>query len=77
MIYAGVYIEKGMGLVIPGFTPSTLGEVYEYAPTMTEFRIGAAVFSVGFLVFTLLCKVALPVMSGEFNVDRLGHAKAA
>lgn len=71
LIYAGVYIEKGIGLVIPGFTPSTLGEIYEYVPTVTEFRIGAAVFSVGFLIFTLLCKVAVPVMMGEFTVTHL------
>ncbi len=67
LIYSGVYIEKGMGLVIPGFTPSVLGEIYEYAPTMTEVRVGAAVFSVGFLVFTLLCKVAVPILTGEFT----------
>ncbi len=67
LIYSGVYIEKGIGLVIPGFTPSVLGEIYEYAPTMTEVRVGAAVFSVGFLVFTLLCKVAVPILTGEFT----------
>jgi len=27
LIYAGVYIEKGIGLLIPGFTPDTLGEI--------------------------------------------------
>jgi molybdopterin-containing oxidoreductase family membrane subunit len=69
LIYTGVYIEKGMGLVIPGMTPSTLGEIYDYTPTMTEIRIGAGIFSFGFLVFTLLCKVAVPILLGEFNVD--------
>jgi Ni/Fe-hydrogenase subunit HybB-like protein len=67
LVYASVYIEKGMGLVMPAFTPDTLGEVYEYAPTMHEFRIGAGIFSVGFLVFTVLCKVAVPIMTGEFR----------
>ncbi|MBI3273271.1 MAG: polysulfide reductase NrfD [Planctomycetes bacterium] len=71
LIYAGVYIEKGMGLVIPGFTPSTLGEIYEYVPTLTEVRVGAAVFSVGFLVFTVLCKVAVPILMGEFTAETL------
>jgi len=66
LIYSSVYIEKGMGLVMPAFTPDTLGEVYEYVPTLHELRIGAAVFSVGFLVFTVLCKVAVPVLTGEF-----------
>lgn len=35
-IIANVYIEKGMGLVIPRFIPDTLGEIYEYTPTITE-----------------------------------------
>lgn len=65
LIYAGVYIEKGMGLVIPGFTPDTLGEIYEYFPTLAEIRVGAAIFCVGFLVYTLLTKVAVGIMTGE------------
>ena len=71
LIYASVYIEKGMGTVIPAFTPDTLGEIYEYTPTLHELRIGAAIFSIGFLVFTLLCKVAIPIMTGEFAAARV------
>src|SRR6516164_1376052 len=66
--YAGVYIEKGMGLIIPGFTPDTLGEIYEYTPTSTELRVAAGIFAVGFLVFTLMLKVAVPITLGEFRV---------
>jgi len=62
LIYAGVYIEKGLALVIPGMTPDTLGEIYEYIPTWTEIRIGAGIFSIGFMVFTLLCKIAIPLI---------------
>jgi molybdopterin-containing oxidoreductase family membrane subunit len=68
--YAGVYIEKGMGLIIPGLTPDTLGEIYEYYPTITELRVAAGIFAVGFLVFTLMLKVAVPISLGEFRVDR-------
>ncbi|MGB2716556.1 MAG: NrfD/PsrC family molybdoenzyme membrane anchor subunit [Vicinamibacterales bacterium] len=63
--YAGCYIEKGMGLIIPGFTPDTLGEIYEYYPTITEVRVAAGVFAVGFLLFTVLLKVAVPVMLAD------------
>ena len=63
--YAGCYIEKGMGLIIPGLTPDTLGEIYEYYPTSTELRVAAGVFAVGFLVFTLMLKVAVPIVLGE------------
>ena len=69
-VYAGVYIEKGMGLIIPGQTPDTLGEIYEYYPSLIELRVAAGIFSVGFLVFTLMLKVAVPIALGEFRVDR-------
>jgi len=64
--YAGVYIEKGMGLIIPGLTPDALGEIYEYYPTLTELRVAAGIFALGFLVFTLMLKVAVPISLGEF-----------
>ena len=73
--YAGVYIEKGMGLIIPGLTPDTLGEIYEYYPTITELRVAAGIFAVGFLVFTLMLKVAVPISLGEFmDKNEVAHA---
>jgi len=74
--YAGCYIEKGMGLIIPGLTPDALGEIYEYAPTLTELRVAAGIFAFGFLVFTLMLKVAVPISLGEFRVDREGGGQA-
>lgn len=65
--YAGCYIDKGMGLIIPGLTPDALGEIYEYYPSMTEVRVAAGVFALGFLVFTLMLKVAVPILLGEFQ----------
>lgn len=67
LIWAGVYIEKGMGLVIPGMTPDTLGEIYEYTPTFTEWAIALGVFGVGFLIFTLLVKISVPILVGTFR----------
>ena len=37
LIFAGVYIEKGMGLVIPGLTPDTLGEIHDEASRLFCF----------------------------------------
>lgn len=67
--YLGSYIEKGMGLIIPGLTPDTLGEIYEYYPTITEVRVAAGIFAVGFLVFTLMLKVAVPILLGSFRIE--------
>ena len=63
-----------MALVIPGMTPDTLGEIYEYTPTGVEVQVAIGVFAVGFLVFTSLVKVAVPVMMGEFGVKDLRHS---
>jgi molybdopterin-containing oxidoreductase family membrane subunit len=67
LIWAGVYIEKGMALIIPGMTPDTLGEIYEYTPSATEWSIAAGVFGIGFLVFTVLVKIAVPILQGTFR----------
>jgi Ni/Fe-hydrogenase subunit HybB-like protein len=77
LIWAGVYIEKGMGLIIPGFTPDTLGEIYEYRPTATEWAIAAGVFGIGFLVFTILVKIAVPILVGTFRAPERSSAREA
>ncbi len=58
LIYCGVYIEKGVALVIPGFTPSTLGEIYPYTPSWTEIRVAMGIFGFGAILFTLMVNVA-------------------
>jgi Ni/Fe-hydrogenase subunit HybB-like protein len=75
--YAGCYIDKGMGLIIPGLTPDTLGEIYRYYPTFAELRVAAGVFAIGFLVFTLMLKVAVPITLGEFRGHDRGEAAGA
>lgn len=61
--FVGIWIEKGMGLIIPGFVPSTLHEVIEYTPTLTEWKITAGIWAFGLLVFTVILKVAIAVFS--------------
>jgi molybdopterin-containing oxidoreductase family membrane subunit len=74
LIWAGVYIEKGMGLIIPGMTPDTLGQIYEYRPSATEWGVAVGVFGVGFLVFTVLVKIAVPILVGTFRAPERADA---
>jgi molybdopterin-containing oxidoreductase family membrane subunit len=67
LIIIGVYIEKGMGLTVPGFVPGTLGEIYEYAPTFVEKAVTVGVWATGALIYTLLMKFAIPVYTGELR----------
>ncbi|MDP1623089.1 MAG: NrfD/PsrC family molybdoenzyme membrane anchor subunit [Bacteroidales bacterium] len=71
LIYASVYVEKGIALIIPGFTPDVLGQIYVYTPSMTEIRTAAMIFSAGFLLFTLLSKVAIAIIFEDYNIDIL------
>lgn len=72
LIILGVYIEKGLGLIIPGFIPDTLGEIYEYWPAMTEGFITIGIWALGALFYTLLLKFAIPVYTGELKFEKKG-----
>jgi molybdopterin-containing oxidoreductase family membrane subunit len=60
-IFLGTWIDKGMGLVVGGFIPSPLGAVNDYTPTGPEVMITLGVYGVGFLILTVLYKMALSV----------------
>ncbi len=66
-VVTGVYIEKGMGLIIPGFIPDTLGEIYEYTPTMPEILVTIGIWAFGALLYTFLLKLAIPVYTGKLR----------
>lgn len=56
-----VWVEKGLGFVVPGFVPAPLGEISQYRPTVPEVLISLGVWAVGGLVLTVLYKIALSV----------------
>jgi molybdopterin-containing oxidoreductase family membrane subunit len=63
----GVWIEKGMGLVVPGFLPTSLGRIHEYVPNLIETRVSAGIWALALILFTGLAKGALRVqgLDGE------------
>jgi molybdopterin-containing oxidoreductase family membrane subunit len=60
-VFASIWIDKGMGMVVTGFIPSPLGKVIEYMPTFPEVMITLGVYGIGFLIITVLYKIALSV----------------
>jgi len=75
LIWFGVYIEKGIALLTPGFTPDTLGQIFVYRPSLVELKISIAIFALGFLVFTLMSKIAIAIIFEDFNIDTLRRKK--
>jgi molybdopterin-containing oxidoreductase family membrane subunit len=69
LIIMGVYIEKGMGLIVPGFVPDTLGEIYEYSPTKSEILVTMGIWACGALLYTVLLKFAIPIYTGKLRFE--------
>ena len=63
--FVGIYLEKGMGLIIPGFVPSTLHEIVEYTPSLTEWKVTAGIWALGLLILTVALKVGLAMWTGR------------
>jgi molybdopterin-containing oxidoreductase family membrane subunit len=61
VIFLGTWIDKGLGMIAGGFTPTPLHEVAEYIPSLPEIGIALGVWAMGFLVLTVLFKIAVSV----------------
>ena len=70
LVFAGTWIEKGMGLIVPGFIPSTLHEIVEYLPSLNEWKVTVGIWAFGLMIFTLALKIAIPIFMGEVSVYR-------
>jgi len=60
-LFVAFWLDKGIGFVLAGFVPSPLHEITEYIPTVNELGITIGVWATGFLVVTLLYKIAIGV----------------
>ena len=60
-VFAGCYIDKGLGMISGGFVPNPLHEVNEYVPTLLEGVITIGVWALGFIVLSVLYKIAVSV----------------
>jgi Ni/Fe-hydrogenase subunit HybB-like protein len=61
LVFLSLWIEKGLGLMVTGFTPSPLGYITRYTPTAPEVAIAIGIWAMGFLIITVLYKIFLSV----------------
>lgn len=61
MLVAASWIDKGLGLLVGGFTPNPFDGVTNYMPSLPEIMIALAIYAVGALVISLLWRIALGV----------------
>lgn len=75
LIFFSVYIEKGMALIIPGFTPDAIGQIYIYTPSITEIQTTVLIFSAGILLFTFMLKIAIAIIFDNYTIDTISRNK--
>ncbi len=69
LLFVGIWIEKGMGLIVPGFVPTPLGDVVEYLPSVNETLICMGIWAAGALMYSWMLHVAIPIMKGELRAN--------
>ena len=66
----GVWVEKGMGMLIPGFVPSPMGDIVEYNPTFNEVLVCMGIWAFGALVYSWLLHLSIPILTGKFHMKQ-------
>ncbi len=72
VLFISLWIDKGFGFIIGGFVPNPFGRITEYWPTFLETLITIGVWAIGFLILTVLYKIAISVREETANI-KLEH----
>jgi len=59
--FFSLWVDKGFGLVVGGFIPNPFEKITEYWPTLPESLIALGIWAGGFLILTVLYKIAITV----------------
>ena len=69
LAFVGIWVEKGMGLIVTGFVPTPLGNIVEYLPSTNELLVCMGIWAFGILLFSWMVHLAVPIMNGTFTKD--------
>ena len=61
LLFLGIWIEKGIGTIIPGLVPSPLGEIVNYTPSWVEVCVTMGILALGVFIVSVLLKPALAI----------------
>lgn len=67
LTFLGIWVEKGMGLIIPGSIPTPIGEFSQYSPTFIEIFNSLGNWAIGFVILTVLLKGAIGILLGDIK----------
>ncbi|MCD8412938.1 sulfate reduction electron transfer complex DsrMKJOP subunit DsrP [Tenacibaculum finnmarkense] len=70
MLFIAIWIEKGFGLIVPGFIPGPYGKIAEYTPTGIEIGVTVGIWAMGALIFTILARTAIEIELGKMRYKK-------
>jgi molybdopterin-containing oxidoreductase family membrane subunit len=59
LLFVSIWMEKGIGLIVPGLVPSPMGEIVDYLPSWVEISVTFSVLALGVFVVTFLIRPAI------------------
>ena len=65
MLFIAIWIEKGFGLIVPGFIPGPWGKIAEYTPSFVEIFVTLGIWAMGAFIFTILAKTGIAIELGK------------
>lgn len=70
LLFVAIWIEKGFGLIVPGFIPGPYGKIAEYLPTKIEVGVTIGIWALGAFVFTILARTAIDIELGKMRYKK-------
>ncbi len=70
LLFVGIWIEKGFGLIVPGFIPGPWGKIAEYFPTSIEIGVTVGIWAMGALIFSILARTGIAIELGKIRYKK-------
>ncbi len=70
LLFIAIWIEKGFGLIVPGFIPGPYGKIAEYMPTKIEIGVTLGIWALGAFIFTILARTAIGIELGKLRFKK-------
>lgn len=70
LLFVAIWIEKGFGLIVPGFIPGPYGKIAEYTPTYVEIGVTLGIWAMGAFIFTILSKTSIGIELGKLRYKK-------
>lgn len=67
ILFIAIWVDKGFGLIVPGFIPGQWGKIVEYTPSAVEIGVTVGVWALGFFIFTILTRATIAIELGKLR----------